>query len=1487
MRRPPVYIGLAAVVSLLLCLSGLFWLLDTAAGARFAVSELAALAGMKLSVREVDGRLLDRLRLTGLRLQRPRLETRVHSLELVWEPRQLFAGELLVHELAVSGLIIQDDRPPGGKPPQLRWPQVGGAARRLAAKVEHLRLTGLSYRHLSEPPLTVTELSAVLDYRKGLLSLSELRLLSPTGGLSGEIAAGLAYPSLRIDLAAVPARPFQEMDLFSLQARLSPGRGGELLAGGIALAGRSGGAQRLELSAELGTTGKLFKLRRLHLSRPGRRGTLTGEGSMTLTPGEPLFTLDLKADDLDLESELRRPTHLSGTLNFSGGLSRFRGSFALANKGAGWQSAALAADYRGGRDGVELAPISGTLLEGRLSGALDLAWSRGLRLRGKLSGRGVNPGRLAADWKGVVNLDLAGGIEFPKGGAPRGELRGKLLESRLHGQRLQGEVTAAFAGERLRIDRLLLAGRGFDLRGAGDLERRLELNARVSDLSRLIPGAAGELQADGWLRRHDRLWSGEASAKGSNLAAAGVRAASLQLQASLGEAPGYPLQLWASAGRLQLGRVEVERALLTLKGSAAQHTLQAELSSADSRVQATLAGGYREGSWRGELASLSGRDQVGPWRLAAAAQLLLSAQRFRLAPLALDGVAGERVELAADLTRQPLSGDLRGAWRQLDLSRANGWLDGIRTAGASSGELNLRLAPGERLVLSGRADAQGELVRDGERLRLERLAASAEGNGRGLRGRLDLLLGGGAGEAHLLFDSTSPTALSLPKQGELTLRWSDLDLALLRPALPRELLLEGRVSGVVTGTLLPGGRLDLKGHTALGKGQLDWRQGSDRFDLLLETAELGFSWRGAAARAGHGGQGLLTVNGKAAATGAYTVNGQRIAASRSTLRLDADREGTRAAFDLSIEGGGTLRGALSSAAPPALTLPATGELALEWGGINPALLKPWLPGALNLQGELAGGVRGKLLPGRRLEMTGEADFSQGRANWRGESGQVNANLRSASLSFAWRDRTLSGTLLLALADYGKARGSFALPIPARLPIAPEPEGALRGTLAGKVREHGFLTAFLPGLLQESHGELQLDLKLGGLWDAPQLAGNLQLSKAGAYLPTAGIQVSDLQLTARLQGDRIRIDNFRAVSGGGQIEGDLLLRLADWEVTGYSGSLRGERFRTVYLPELQLYTSPQLTFEGDADRIAVQGELQVPEMLISGPPGRQVVTPSKDVIMEGAPATEEGSKFPLAVTGRIHVVLGDKVQVKASGIDARLGGEMNLVLKSIDNISSSGEIRVVKGHYRAYGVDLDIVRGRLYYVDDPVDRPSLDILALHTVGDVRAGVTVAGFLSAPIVKLYSEPSMPDVDILAYVVLGHPLGSSSEQGSMLATAASSLLSFGQSDSLQEQIKERLGLSVLGVETVNSSSAGLMGYKEVPTTTPTGAPVKQPIGQSLLTVGKYLTPKLYLSYGRSLVTGGSLFMLRYDVLRHWQMETQSGSESGADIYYKLEFN
>ena len=61
-------------------------------------------------------------------------------------------------------------------------------------------------------------------------------------------------------------------------------------------------------------------------------------------------------------------------------------------------------------------------------------------------------------------------------------------------------MQAAFAGGNVSLSRLVLHGKGFDLHASGELNRRLDLSAQISDFSRLIPGSTGTLRGDGWVR---------------------------------------------------------------------------------------------------------------------------------------------------------------------------------------------------------------------------------------------------------------------------------------------------------------------------------------------------------------------------------------------------------------------------------------------------------------------------------------------------------------------------------------------------------------------------------------------------------------------------------------------------------------------------------------------------------------------------------------------------------------------------------------------------------------------------------------------------------------------------------------------------------------------------------------------------------------------------------------------------------------------------
>jgi translocation and assembly module TamB len=1315
-------IALAGVV-----VAAVIWVVATTQGARWLLASVTSLSRGSISAQKVEGRISDHLLLTKVRISLEQQNMESDRLELRWKPLLLLTGTIAVQELTLDGVRVQDNAPPDNKPPNLVWPRVSQRAQLFDCKIARLRVTDLSYRNLREQPVLVTSISASVTWQDTLLSIKDLALTSPTVRIKGSIAAGFKQPSLTTDLAIALTQPVAEMNRFSVQARQSHDTGPEQFVGNITLTGFAGTRKLLELGGDVGMARNAFNLRRLRLTRPGQKGVLTADGSLTFTALESILALQIKAAGLDLAPELNVPTNLSGTLKFAGTLNRYKGDFTLSNQARGWQAATVSAAYHGTRDGMNLALLTAKVLDGSLTGNLDMDWRNGFAIQGAINGKNLNPARIAPDWKGVANFKAKGALAW-SGKAPlTGSITGSLLESRLHGQALTGELQADFSGNNLSLARLALQGKGFDLHASGQLNRRINLAAQISDFSRLVPGSAGTLEADGWVSWRDRQLSGAIAGTGNNLSYAETRIAAADLSVRLDQGTGYPLHVVASLRDVTSQGYTLNAVKLAADGTLPHHTLNATLRSTGSEARLTLTAGYNAGIWKGELSRLAGRDSSGPWNLTAPAAFSVSAGKFFLSPLAITAGTSEHLELSADLTLNPLSGLVRAQWAGLNLGRANPYLKDMRITGSSDGKVRLGFLSGKRLTMSG----------------------SASG------------------------------------------------------------------SGIFTG------------------------------------------------------------------------QGRSITIRKSLVTFDGGEQGMRAGIDLITAASGRLKGTFTSPAPLSLALPEKGKLTAELSEIDLTLLKPWLPADTRLEGRISGRVNGITLPGKRFELDGNATLSGGTLHRKRPDGELNLTFKTAALTWGWRGEALNGDLSLTMAQYGQARATFQLPVPARFPVAVNPKGPLRASLTGQFQEKGIITALFPGLVQESFGELDSELSISGTWDVPQIGGKLRLAKAGAYLPTAGIHLKDVQLAARLEKNLIRIDSFRAISGSGHVEGTALINLDGWQVTGYKGTLRGENFQVIHFPELQMLGSPKLTFEGTAQKLTLRGELLLPELRIVGSPASKVVAPSSDVIWEGrvVPIAKTSS---LVLDAKVRVVMGERVFVKVAGIDAQLGGAIDLSMTSLERITSSGEIKVVKGRYRTYGVNLEIVRGRLFFAGGPIDRPALDFLALRTIGDVRAGVTVAGTLQKPVTKLYSEPSMPDIDVLAYIVLGHPLSGSGAQASLVAQAAGALLSSSQASVLFDQIKNRLGLSTLEVQGGVGGTTNSMGYKPLQVTPPGAIPTAQQTGitETMLTVGKYLTPQLYISYGKSLFTGSNLLRLRYDIFKHWQIETQTGSESGVDLFYKLEF-
>ncbi|BCR05566.1 hypothetical protein DESUT3_26350 [Desulfuromonas versatilis] len=1397
--------------------AAVYWLLWTTSGAEWALGAASRWTPLEIAAGRVDGVLAKRLRLEQLEVDWPQGGASAAQLELDWHLAALLRGHLEVEQLRGAKIEVRLP-PPAEEPPEPRekapfafsWPRLSGLPLRLQADIRRLDVTELILRPATGEPLVIERAAVALGWHEGILSVTGLEIASSLGSAQAQLRAGFVEPLLELSAEATLARAAAGLDGFVLEADLQGDEGTAGVAGVLSLEARSGERARYHAQAELALAAERLRVASLALTRPEQPGRVEIRGDMTLE-ADPELALEALLSDLDLKEETGVATGVSGTLRVQGRPSGYRGTFDLANRVAGWQGGTLAGSLEGDLRGISLADLQGSWLRGDLSGAVRLGWAEGFEAAGQLAGRRLDPAVFSADWPGRVNLEVDSAVRIPPGGPLDLRATARLLDSRLRGKALTGDLDARLQGQRLDIGRLELHGDGFDLSAAGPLAERVALAVDIRRLDGLYPAAQGALQAKGWLRWRDAYLSGELEGLARELAGFGVRAEQLKLTLRH-QGRGAPIHIDARGRALAYGDYRLERLALGIDGSLASHQGRLELAWDGGNARLKAAGGYRDGAWHGTLAEAGGEDRrFGNWGLERPAQLAAGPQRLWLEGLALASRRGETLAADADLSLQPLRGHARVSAGGLDLARANPWLGQLEAKGRVSADAEVLWPESGPMDMAGRVDLEALLRRGEQQLEISRGRVDLDWDGRGLIAGLRLVLGGGE---RLSADvaSDQPARFGLPEQAEFAVDWDALSLSQLRPWLPG-IELDGSSSGDIRGQWQASGELELDGTLGL-QGRIQREQ------LALEISRVrsDFSW---------GSAGLL-------------------------VELDA-----------ALKDGGQLRARLDSVEPGRLQLPRQGDFRLDWEQLDLARLRPFLPREVTLEGVLAGQAQGRWLPDGSLEVTGRAGIGGGGLEWQenGE-GKISAQLRQAELNWDWRGAALTGGLALALSDYGKLEGEFLLPLAARLPVAIDPQGELRARLAGNMNEKGLLAALLPGVVQESRGELLLDLEMSGPWRQPGLTGELSLAKAGAYLPAAGIQLEGVGLRAGFAGETIRIQAFEARSGKGRLTGEGEIRLSEWRLAGYKAQLGGDRFQLINLPELQVQVKPDLQLEGDLRHLKVRGEVTLPEVLVTGKQGRTPVEPSQDVIIVDA-AQPTDKPMPLELDVRVRVVLGDSVLIRLAGVDARLAGAVNLAATGPADVTAQGEISVARGSYSTYGVKLNVTRGKVLFAGGPIDRPTLDVLALRTVGEVKAGVRVSGTPRAPVVKLYSEPGMPDTDILGYVVLGHPVGADSGQASMLMVAAGALLSKGESTVLQDRLQRRLGLDVIDIQAGDGD-----------------------VESSMITLGKYLTPELYISIGRGLVNNANEFRLRYSITRRWELETNVGVESGADLYYKIEF-
>ncbi len=403
-----------------------------------------------------------------------------------------------------------------------------------------------------------------------------------------------------------------------------------------------------------------------------------------------------------------------------------------------------------------------------------------------------------------------------------------------------------------------------------------------------------------------------------------------------------------------------------------------------------------------------------------------------------------------------------------------------------------------------------------------------------------------------------------------------------------------------------------------------------------------------------------------------------------------------------------------------------------------------------------------------------------------------------------------------------------------------------------------LGALIPEV-QQANGIVTISLHVKGTLEKPELNGYVNLERGSFKIPRLGLDIEKLSLVS--QTDDFDNMNFelRAHSGEGEIVAKGYVALnngSDWKC---DFKVTGKDFEVSKIPEARVRVSPDLNVMILPKLIDIKGKVHVPYARLNPRDISSADQVSEDVVIIG---NEKSKDKKWTITSEVRLTLDDKhVQFYGFGFEGRIGGSLLLEDSPGRTTRATGDIRVPEGRYRAYGQRLTINDGRLLFTGGPVTNPGLDFRAVRVIEDVTAGLKVSGTLLKPQLEIFSIPAMGQTDALSYLVLGRPMETTSSSEGALVTKAALALGLSGGEQIARVLGDSLGLDEVRVE---SSEDG---------------------EQASLVVGRYLSPKLYISYGVGLIESINTFGLRYQLSSKWQLKAESGEAQGADLLYTIE--
>ena len=464
------------------------------------------------------------------------------------------------------------------------------------------------------------------------------------------------------------------------------------------------------------------------------------------------------------------------------------------------------------------------------------------------------------------------------------------------------------------------------------------------------------------------------------------------------------------------------------------------------------------------------------------------------------------------------------------------------------------------------------------------------------------------------------------------------------------------------------------------------------------------------------------------------------------------------------------------------------------------------------------------------------------------------------LSTRYRDLDFSVNATLTHQNGRTLRATGSIPADLRLQAARPADVASRPVHIDVTTEQfplDWVDPFLdPTTVRGVEGLLTAEVNVRGTLDAPKLAGKASLSGGAAYFPALDTRYASATASLQFAGDRVTLENAALrSSNNGELRAEGVINFPQLTVGEYNLDVRADDFLAI---DTRAYrraiVDGALTLRGTIQQPVLNGTVRLRnadiyynEAVAEGGTAATAVQLTREdqltlenrfgIRLSAADTTSFDAYEALEMDLTVEIQRNTWLRSESNPeLNVQFTGDLDVTKASDAEPQIFGSIQVVseRSTLRQFGQEFQITEGTLTFNGDPYT-PYLNLAAVYEQRaqgaqgtEVRITLALKGRPDELSPTLSSDPPMDTRNILSYLATGRPAdellsGDGGEGGGSLATQ----VALGQATNFVENLAaSELGLDVVRVQL-------------------------RPSGASYLTVGRYFTPRLFVSIQQPVTT------------------------------------